>query len=82
MEKNVISMTNMIEKSNGTYIDLPLEKDILNPDIISFSKYVEELLSYENEKSDDERIDLTIDSGTISKYNLPFDFYKILIYID
>ena len=81
-----ILMTNMHDKSLGKYKDLSLSRVILQPDIISFAEFVEEILSYYNShkegKNDDflNRIDFSIDEGTIAKYELPFDNFNITLY--
>ena len=77
-----ISITNMMDKTEGNYKDLPLYVVLRNFDMIYFSEYVEELLkSYnDNPNSYSERIDLNIDSSTIARYNLPFDSFTITLY--
>lgn len=75
-----ISMTNMHLKTLGAYKDLSLGRVILQPDIISFAEFVEEILSYYNEHLTGSRIDFSIDEGTIAKYNLPFDNFNITLY--
>ena len=73
----------MDDKSNNTYTDLSLGYTLLEPDIIFFSEFVEEILSYYNNTYKDERIDVRFDNGTIFKYdNIPFDVLKISLYRD
>lgn len=73
----------MDDKSNNTYTDLSLGYTLLEQDIIFFSEFVEEILSYYNKTYKDERIDVHFDNGTIFKYdNIPFDVLKISLYRD
>lgn len=78
-----IAMTNMYEKSDGTYKDLPLGSALLTPDVLSFADFVEMAISTEIELYPYmERIDITIDEGVINKYSLPFDAFTISLYRD
>lgn len=56
-----ISMTNMHLKTLGVYKDLSLGRVILQPDIISFAEFVEDILHYYNEHLEGDRIDFSID---------------------
>lgn len=68
-------------KTLHTYKDLSLSGLVLEPDIISFGESVEDILSYLNKVSDGYRIDITIDSGMIAKYNgIPCDAFNITLY--
>ena len=71
----------MDAKYFGGYKNLPLAGIILEPDIICFSEFVEEVLSYYNKTLNSERIDTSIDAGTIAKYDgIPFDRLQISLY--
>ena len=76
-----MGMTNMYDKSEGIYKDLPLGSALLTPDILSFADFVESVL-YTMTKlyPTNDRIDIQIDEGTINKYVLPFDAFTVSLY--
>lgn len=76
-----IGITNMYEKNEGTYKNLPLEHALLTPDILSFADEVEEILYIKTQLNPfANRIDFSIDEGMINKFNLPFDSFNISLY--
>ena len=78
---NLISVTNMYEKSDGIYKDLLLGTALLIPDVLSFADFVESALYIMTQLYlMNDRIDIQIDEGTINKYELPFDSFTISLY--
>ena len=59
--QNPIAVTNLHGKSLGTYTNLGLSHVLLNTDFISFSEFLEEILSkYNKNNSTSERIDVFV----------------------
>lgn len=83
-----IMMSNLEDKSNGEYKDLPLGGALLLPDVLSFADFVEEILARKEystplkEESYLNRIDIRFDSGILSRWDLPFDEFAITLYRD
>lgn len=83
-----ILMSNLEDKSNGTYKDLSLGGALLLPDVLSFADFVEEILARKEystplkEESYLNRIDIKFDSGILSRWNLPFDEFSLTLYRD
>lgn len=76
-----IAITNMYEKSDGIYRDLPLGVALLTPDILSFADFVESALYTMTQLYPiNDRIDVHIDKGVINKYELPFDSFTVSLY--
>ena len=75
-------MTNMYVKSEGVYKDLPLGSALLTPDILSFADFVESALYTMTQLYPmNDRIDITIDSGMIAKYDgIPCDTFNVTLY--
>lgn len=79
--QNPIAVTNLHGKSLGTYTNLGLSHVLLNTDFISFSEFLEEILSkYNKNNSTSERIDVFLDSGILSRWNLFFDSFTVSLY--
>lgn len=71
----------MKSKVKGEYKDLPLKYALLEPDIIFFAEFAEEILSeYIKRNNSESRISFALYSGTLSKYDVPFDFCTIYLY--
>ena len=71
----------MEDKLFNEYSNLSLSAVMLEPDIIFFGEFVEDILAYYNKTSDSERIDLVFDEGTISKYDyIPCDVFNVTLY--
>ncbi len=76
-----IAMSNMKAKVVGEYKDLPLKYALLEPDIIFFAEFAEEIMNEYNTKfKDGSRISFRIDPGTLAKYDVPFDCCTIYLY--
>ena len=76
-----IAMTNLHEKSEGTYSNLGLSHILLDIDLISFAEFIEEILyMYKKMDSDSNRIDIHVDSGTLARWNLFFDDFNVTLY--
>lgn len=76
-----IAITNMHDKSEGVYKDLPLGSALLTPDILSFADFVESVLYTMTQLYPvNDRIDIQIDEGVINKYELPFDSFTVSLY--
>lgn len=75
-----ILMSTLEDRSNGTYADLSLGRIILDVDILSFADFLEDILKKENDRRNTERIDIRIDAGTLSRWDLPFDEFAVTLY--
>ena len=75
------AITNMHNKFEGIYNDLPLGRVLLTPDVVFYAEFIEEIIAYYNSMSFEDRIDFHFGSETIFRYdNIPFDELKISLY--
>lgn len=75
-----IMMSNLEDKSNGTYTDLSLGRVLIDTELLSFADFLEDIIHKENDRLNSERVDFIIDSGTLSRWNLPFDNFCVTLY--
>ena len=75
-----IMMSTLFDKSDGTYKDLSLAGALLDFEVISFADFIEDILSKENERLDDYRIDINFDQNVIRRWELPFDEFTVTLY--
>lgn len=75
-----IIMSNLNDKSFGRYKDLSFTNILFDFEVFSFTGFVEEILTKENERLNSGRIDIHLDQNIIRRWELPFDKFAITLY--